>query len=90
MWAFNVINDICKMWNSQKRPQKVRFMGTRLHHYYYALVGLAFSTIFQSSNYEQDKRIGRSIEGGSMALLIDDYRDFEKDLKKFLTNILKF
>ncbi len=90
MRAFKVINNICKIWNSQKRPPKVRYMGKRLHHYYYALVGLALSTIFQSSNHEQDKKLGRYIEGGSMALLLDDYVDFERDFKKFLKNMLKF
>ena len=90
MWAFKVINDICKIWSSQKRPPKVRYMGKRLHHYYYGLIGLVFSTILQSSSHEQDKKLGRYFEGGSMALLIDDYSDFERDFNKFLKRILDF
>ena len=87
--SFDFFNKICKFWSSQKHPPKVRFMGIRLHHYYYGLIGFALSKILQSSIHEQDKQFGKRIEGGSLALLIDDYPDLQKDLKKFLRRILK-
>ncbi len=88
-WAFDIINNICKIWSSQKHPPKVRFNGLRIHHYYLGIIGFVVSKILQDSHYEQDKRLGRHMEGGSMALIIDDYQDLQKDLKKFLRNILK-
>ena len=88
--SFNFVNKFCKIWNSQKHPPKVRIGGVRIHHYYPAIVGFVFSKILQDSQYEQDKKLGRHIEGGSIALIMDDYKDLQKDLNKFLRNILKF
>src|SRR5713226_214557 len=87
--SFNFVNKLCRIWNSQKHPSKVRIGNLRIHHYYPGIVGFVVSKILQNSQYEQDKQLARYIEGGSMALIMDDYRDLQKDLNKFLRNILK-
>jgi hypothetical protein len=87
--SFNFVNEICKIWSSQKHPPKVRISGVRIHHHYLGIIGFVVSKILKDSHYEQDKTLGRHMEGGSMALLMDDHLDLQKNLKKLFRNILR-